>query len=104
MRKISQPSRPEDMLNNIGGGRQGNNPYFAVQACLIKAMAQWQLTRSEDARSTLNGCPFSQDDKTKVKGKDYGITWSDWLTCEILRRELKGLMEKEAAASPASGQ
>jgi hypothetical protein len=81
-------------LKNVGAGPQGNNPYFAVQACLISVMAQCRLGRTNEARATLAGCPL--DEKT-FKGKDYGPTWSDWLIAEALHREAKALVAPESA-------
>jgi len=93
------------LLTNIGPGAKGTNPYLAVEACLISTMAQWQLAQTDQARSTLNSCTVNPDERGKAKTREFGNTWSDWLTCEVLRREAKALMEKspDATAQPNGG-
>jgi tetratricopeptide (TPR) repeat protein len=92
--RLNHPVRAIESLQNVGAGRQGNNPYFAVQACLISAMAQWRLGRTNEARATLVGCPLEA--KT-LKAKDFGPAWSDWLIGEAMRREAKALIAPEPA-------
>jgi serine/threonine protein kinase len=87
-------------LKNVGAGQQNANPNLAAQACLITAMAQWQLERIEEARTTLARCPVTpEDNSAKSKARDLGSAWSEWLFTQALRRETKALFEAGGKAS-----
>jgi hypothetical protein len=60
-----------------------------------------KLGRFDDARSTMAHCaPAAEDAKTR--GKDLGVTWSDWLTGQAFRRELNVLLQAQEPGLTAS--
>jgi serine/threonine protein kinase len=94
-------SRTLGLLKNIGAGPQGNNPYLSVQACIISAMAQWQLGQQEEGRAGLTKCLPGNEKAGRTRAKDFGATWSDWLISEALRREATSLFEGRQKSAEA---
>ncbi len=93
-------ARAIDFLKNVGAGPQSANPQFAVQACLISAMAERQLAHTDEARAALARCSTLGEYKQgKAKGKDWGTGWNESLICEILRREAKTLFDSQERPS-----
>jgi hypothetical protein len=93
-------ARAVDFLRNVGSGPQNANPQFAVQACLISAMAERRLAHTDEARAALARCSALPESKQgKAKGKDLGIGWNESLICEILRREAKTLFDGQQGPS-----
>jgi serine/threonine protein kinase/tetratricopeptide (TPR) repeat protein len=82
-----------ELLKNVGPGSRANNPHFAVQACLVTAMAQSRLGRNDEAHATRAHCTETEDKSAKVKSRDFGATWSDWLVSQALRREANILLD-----------
>jgi serine/threonine protein kinase/tetratricopeptide (TPR) repeat protein len=85
-----------ELLKGVGTTPQASNPQFSIQACLISSMAQWQLGRKDEARVTLSKCQVSPEEKSaKLKVKDFGSGWNEYLVSEALRKEATALFEED---------
>ena len=73
-------------------------PWHGVQAYMVLAMAQQSLNQNENAEATLNkGLDLAKMNATKVKARDFGLAWSDYMIAQALMREAKGVVQKHDA-------
>ena len=83
-----------ELLKNLPAGPRAT-PHLAVQACVISAMAQCHLGRTNDAQATLAHCPVTAEDNTaKLKVRDFGAAWNEWLFSHQFHREAEALLQR----------
>jgi Flp pilus assembly protein TadD len=76
-------------------GREGD-PHRTVAAYMVLAMAQYQLKQVDEARATLAKGVKLADSKLATLG---GPQWNDQITAQVLTREARTLIERDAKTS-----
>jgi WD40 repeat protein/tRNA A-37 threonylcarbamoyl transferase component Bud32 len=69
-----------------------------VEAYMVLAMAQYQLTQTNEACTTLAKGMAKADELTKLESGIIGDGWRDWIIAHALMKEANTLIKGEAAA------
>jgi hypothetical protein len=77
--------------------REGKRPPRDVQACMVLAMAKYQLNQLYEARAVFaRGVQIADHNLPKLKDGALDHRWINWLIAEALIREARALIEDEA--------
>jgi hypothetical protein len=68
-----------------------------VDAYIVLAMAQYQMTQKNEARMTLAKGMGKADELTKLESGDIGTGWRDWIIAHALMKEANALIQGETA-------
>jgi WD40 repeat protein/serine/threonine protein kinase len=68
-----------------------------VEAYMVLAMAQYQMTQTDEARATSAKGMVKADELTKLDSGDVGDGWRDWIIAHALMKEAKVLINGESA-------
>jgi tetratricopeptide (TPR) repeat protein len=84
-------------LNPVSGGGHSDALCFA-----LLAMTEDRLQHSDKARDALASAQeiLSNNMPNPAEGRPFGDNWNDWLHCQILFREAKGMIEKSDEEKP----
>jgi len=77
--------------DNLGGS---DRDHRLVEACMVLAMADYQLKQIGNARAALNkGVQIEQTKLPRIDGGDLSPDWMDWIITQTLMKEAKALLE-----------
>jgi tetratricopeptide (TPR) repeat protein len=69
--------------------------YLVAMNHLVQAMTHHQMNEPDKARQSLQAAEEVIEQKLpKHDSGDLGVSWFDWLMCDLLRREARGLIAK----------
>jgi hypothetical protein len=67
--------------------------YLVALNHLVRAMTHHQMNDGDKARQSLQAAEAIIEQKLpKLERGDLGVSWFDWLMCDLIRREAKGLI------------
>jgi hypothetical protein len=69
-----------------------------VEAYMVRAMAQYRMTQTNEARATLAKGMAKADELTKLESGDIGTGWRDWIIAHALMKEANALINGETVA------
>ena len=81
-------------LSNAGNQTGDIQDDLVVQACMVLAMAHYQLKQTDEARAVFaRGAEIERTKLPKLESGDIGGNWLDWIIAHSLMREAKALIE-----------
>ena len=76
----------------------GGTASMAAADFLFEAMAHQQMNHADQARAAMGEATRLIDEYLAEAQEDRGDQWSDWLICEIVRREAEELLKQGSGA------